>query len=174
MKNGKFEDYFRRYKNLIIKIAMDKIGNYDDALDICQQVFVSFYQNMDIVSDELVKAWLIKCTRHAISDYYRKTSREKEIFTEFSEKGIGNIAIDGEIGLAEDRLDDLDLLGKVLRTVKTVNRQWFEVLFMYCVEELSYAEMARRLNVSNTVLRARLYRARMFVKEKFGKDYRDR
>lgn len=174
MKNKKYEDYYRRYKNLIIRIAMDKTGNYDDAQDICQQVFVAFYLNMDIVPDELVKVWLIKCARHAISDYYRKVSREKETVMEFSGKEIGNVAIDGGIGLAEERLDDLNLLGTVLRTVKDANQQWFEVLFMYCIEGLSYAEMARRLGVSNTVLRARLYRARLFVKEKFGVDYRDR
>ncbi len=174
MKNKTYEDYFRRYKDLIIKIAMDKIGNYDDAQDICQQVFISFYLNMDIVPEELVKAWLIKCTRHAISDYYRKTSREKETVVEVSKNEIGNIAVDGEVELAEERLDDLNLLGKVLRAVKAVNQQWFEVLFMYCVEELSYAEMAQRLRVSDMVLRARLYRARLFVKEKFGEDYRDR
>lgn len=174
MKNEKFEDYYRKHKDLITKIAMYKIGNREDVKDICQQVFITFYMNMDVVPDELVKVWLIKCTRHAISDYYRKTSKEKETFMEFSGKEIGNVAIDGGIGLAEERLDDLNLLGKVLRTVKAVNQQWYEVLSMCCIEELSYAEMERRLNVSNTVLRARLYRARMFVKEKFGIDYRNR
>ena len=65
-------------------------------------------------------------------------------------------------------------MGKVLRAVKAVNRQWFEVLFMSCVEGLSYAEMAGRLKVPETVLRARLYRARLYIKEKFGDEYGDK
>ena len=174
MKNKKFEEYFLGYKNLIIRIAMDKIGNYDDAQEICQQVFVSFYQNMDNVSEDLVKAWLIRCTKNAIVDYYRKASREKEFVANAADSEVGNIAIDGGVEPAEVRVDCLDLMGKVLRAVKKVNQQWFEVLFLNCVEGLSYTEMASRLCVPETVLRARLYRARLFIKKKFGEDYQKR
>lgn len=174
MKNEKYEEYFRKYSNLIIKIVIDKTGDREEALDICQQVFVSFYLNMDSISEDLVKAWLVRCTKNAIIDHYRKMSREKEIITDVSDAEIGNIAVDGGIAPAEERLDDLDLIGKVLRTVKAVNQQWFEVLYMNCVEGLSYAEMAHRLEVSETVLRARLYRARLFIKKKFGEDYQKR
>lgn len=173
MKNKKFEEYFLRYKNLVMKIVMDKTGSYDDAQEICQQVFISFYQNMDNVSEKLVKAWLIKCTKNAIIDYYRKGSKERELIVDDPETEIGNIAVEGGLELCEERLDNLNLMGKVLRVVKTVNEQWFEVLFMNCVEELSYTEMAQRIGVSETVLRARLYRARLYVKEKFGKDYKN-
>lgn len=173
MKNERFEAYFRRYKNLIIKIVVDKTGDYEEALDICQKVFVSFYKNMDSISEDLVKAWLIRCTKNAIVDYYRRLSREKEYAAEVLDVEIGNVAVDGGLDFAEERLDNLNLIGKVLRTVAAVNQQWFEVLYMHCVEGLSYAEMARRSRISETVLRARMYRARLFVKEKFGEDYRE-
>ena len=172
MKNEKYETYYQRYKNFVIKIVMDKTGDYEEALDICQQVFLSFYVSMDRVSEDLVKAWLVRSTRHAIVDYYRKTSREREILVDASDAQIGNIAVDGGIESAEERLDDLELMGEVLRTVKAVNPQWYEVLFMRCVEGLSYAEMAQRAEIPETVLRARLYRARLFIKEEFGEDYR--
>lgn len=173
MKKDRFEEYFLKYKNLIIRIAMDKTGDYNVAQEICQQVFVSFYMKIDYVSEEMVKAWLIKCTKNKIIDHYRRTSREREIFMETSESELGNVAIDGGVEAAEDRLDNLDLMGKVLRAVRAVNEQWFEVLFMSCVEELSYTEMARMLEITENVLRARLYRARMFIREKFGDDYQD-
>ena len=127
MKNEKYEEYFRKYSNLIIKIVMDKTGDREEALDICQQVFVSFYLNMDSISEDLVKAWLVRCTKNAIIDHYRKTSREKEIITDISDAEIGNIAVDGGIAPAEERLDDLDLIGKVLRTVKAVHPQGVDV-----------------------------------------------
>ncbi len=174
MKNQIFEKYYLKYSNLVLRIAMDRIGNYEDAQEICQHVFIAFYQSMDDVSEDLVKAWLIRCTKNAIVDYYRRVSREKEFVANAGESEIGSIAIDGGVEPAEVRLDSLDLMGKVLREVKKVNRQWFEVLFLNCVEGLSYTEMAKRLCVSETVLRARLYRARMYVREKFGDDYQKR
>lgn len=57
MKNKRFEEYFLKYKNLVIRIVMNKTGDYQTAQEICQQVFISFYTNMDKVSPELVKAW---------------------------------------------------------------------------------------------------------------------
>lgn len=172
MKNKRFEEYFKRYNELVMKIVMDKTRSYHDAEEICQQVFISFYLNMDSVSDELVKAWLIRCTKNAIIDHYRKASKQREIIADTSGTAIGNIVAAGETELSEIRLDNLDLTGRVLRTVKAVNEQWFEVLFMSCVEGLSYAEMAEKLSVPETVLRARLYRARLFIKEKFGDEFR--
>lgn len=56
MKNKRFEEYFLKYKNLVIRIVMNKTGDYQTAQEICQQVFISFYTNMDKVSPELVKA----------------------------------------------------------------------------------------------------------------------
>ncbi len=168
--NELFEEYFLRYKNLVMKIVMDKTGSYEAAQEICQDVFVSFYKKMDRISDEMVKAWLIKTTMNAVIDYYRKTAKEKELFTAPGTE-IGNVVASNEMERAEDRLDHLDLLGKVLRTVKAVNPQWFEVLFLNCVEEMPFAEIAGKLHISETVLRARLYRARLFVREKFGDEY---
>ena len=98
MKNKKFEEYFLKYKDLIMKIVMDKTGSYDDAEEICQQVFVSFYLNMESVSEDLVKAWLIRCTKNAIIDYYRKASKQREIITDTSDAAIGNIAVDKALG----------------------------------------------------------------------------
>ena len=174
MKNKKFEEYFQKYQDFVMKIVMDKTGSYHDAEEICQQVFISFYVNMDSVSDDLVKAWLIRCTRNAIVDHYRKASKQREIIMDTTETAFGNIAVSKDTEFSEIRLDNLDLMGRVLRTVKAVNPQWYDVLFMNCIEGLSYAEMAERLGVSETVLRARLYRARLFIKEKFGDEFRDK
>lgn len=72
MKNKRFEEYFLKYKNLVIRIVMNKTGDYQTAQEICQQVFISFYTNMDKVSPELVKAWLIRSTQNAVVDYNQK------------------------------------------------------------------------------------------------------
>jgi DNA-directed RNA polymerase specialized sigma24 family protein len=42
-----------------------------------------------------------------------------------------------------------------------------------CVEGLSYAEASERLKVPEQVLRARMYRARTYIREKFGDEYQD-
>ena len=79
MKNERFEEYFVKYKNLIMRLVMNKTGDYQTAQEICQQVFTSFYANMDRISPDLVKAWLIRSTQNAIVDHLRK-NKVKERF----------------------------------------------------------------------------------------------
>lgn len=66
-----------------------------------------------------------------------------------------------------------DLAGRIFREVRAVNEQWYEVLILCCVEGMSYAEAAKKLDISESVLRARLYRARVYIKEKFGDEYKE-
>ncbi len=172
MKNKKFEEYFLQYKNLVIRMVMNKTGDYQAAQEICQQVFISLYTNMDRVAPELVKAWLMRCTQNAIIDHIRRAKIRGEIFADTSVSESGNILVEEVLDVQEERMDRQELAGRILREVRAANEQWFEMLMMYCVEGLSYPEVARRLNISVPVLRARMYRARMFIREKFGDEYR--
>lgn len=171
MKNRKFEEYFCQYKNLVIRIVMNKTGDYQTAQEICQQVFIAFYKNMDKIDPEIVKAWLIRTTQNLIIDYYRKASNKREIAVDTSISESGNVLIEGDVHLCEENLYNRELIGRIFREVRAVNEQWYEVLMLHCVEGLSYAEMAAKLNIQESVLRARMYRARIFIKEKFGEEY---
>lgn len=174
MKNGRFEEYFLQYKNLIIRIVMDRTGDYQAAQEICQQVFCSFYTNMDRVSPELVKAWLIRSTQNAVVDYIRKNKTREKHMAEASCSESGNVLIEESVELYEEKQNCRELVSRILREVRAVNEQWFEVLMMHCVEGLSYAEAAERLNISEPVLRARMYRVRSYIRERFGKEYLER
>lgn len=176
MKNRKFEQYFQQYKNLVIKMVLNKTKDYQAAQEICQQVFIALYTNMDRVAPELVKAWLIRCTQHAIIDYIRRAKTHDAIFvdvdTQIAEKG--NLIVEELLELHDERMDNQELAGRIMRTVRAANEQWYQVLMLHCVDGLSYNEIAEKLHISLPVLRARMYRARTFVREKFGDEYRNR
>ncbi len=72
MKNERFTEVYKRYNRLIIKIAYDSLKDGFAAEEICQQVFVSFYENMEKISEEHMKGWLIVAAKNALIDYVRK------------------------------------------------------------------------------------------------------
>ena len=121
-----------------------------------------------------MKAWLIRSTQNAIVHHLRKKKVKGEIFVDTTFTEQGNILVEESLELYEERRDKRELAGRIFREVRAVNEQWFEVLVMYCLEGLSYAEAAKRLHISESVLRARMYRARTYIKEKFGQEYLDR
>ena len=122
---------------------------------------------------EWKKAWLIRCAKNALTDHYRKARVRREIYTEdIPPAEVGNLLVEKSIDRQEERIDQRDLAGKILSEVRKVNVQWYDVLVLHCVEELPHAEAARRLQISETVFRARLCRARAYIRENFGEEYK--
>lgn len=176
MRNQRFEEYFLKYKNLVIRIVMDKTRDYQTAQEICQQVFVSLYKNMDKITPDLVKAWLMRCTQNAVIDYMRSNTTKKEVVsdTPISEVGEkGNTLPAESIDICEDRIANMELAGKILRDVRQVNERWYEVLMLHCIDGLSHEEAAAKLGISETVLRARLCRARAYVRKRYSDEYKE-
>ena len=100
-------------------------------------------------------------------------SKAGKIYTEdIPPAEVGNLLVEKSIDRQEERIDQRDLAGKILSEVREVNAQWYDVLVLHCVEELPHAEAARRLQISETVFRARLCRARAYVRANFGEEYK--
>ena len=176
MKLEKFEEYFLRYKNIVIRMVMKKTGDYQLAQEICQQVFVSLYLNYNTVPDDLVKAWLMRCTQNAIIDFHRKIHAKKHRHSEDTLDVLeeGNVvSATVKVLHIEESMYNKELTGRILREVKAVNELWYEALTMICIDGLTYAEAAERLNVTSEVMRARVYRARTYIRERFGKEYEE-
>lgn len=174
MKNGKFEEYFEKYKGLIIKVIMDKTSDYQLAQEICQKVFMNFYMNMNRISPDFVKAWLVRCANNAVIDHMRGAQMRREFVADITILEAGNSLMEKSVELYQERMYDRELAGRIMREVRAVNENWYEILMMCCVEGLSYTEASERLGVSEPVLRARMYRARVFIKERFGDEYKNR
>lgn len=170
-KNERFEEYFQRYKDQVIRFVMAKTGDYELAQEICQQVFCAFYIHMDTVEDDFVKAWLFRSARNAIVDYYRKTNIRNEVSLDAGSQRTESTSEEaGDMG-CEDYVINSEMIGRILREVREANERFYEVLVMICVDGMSYEEAARELNVSEQVVRTRLHRARKYVREKFGEEY---
>ena len=170
-KNIIFEQHFKRYKNLIIRVVMRKSRDYQLAQEICQQVFCSFYFHIDEIDEDLVKAWPLKCTRNALVDHLRKPSTQNEVIVKKDYQEHGNTIAHTDIDYCEKLVINQELTGRILREVRAANELWYEVLILICLYGMSHKEAPEKLNVSEQVLRARLYRARKFVREKFGDEY---
>lgn len=170
-KNKLFEKYFMEYKDLLIRVVMAKTGDYLTAEEICQQVFCIYYSHMDEIEENYVKAWLLKCTQNAIVDHFRKNALRKEVVCGNEYQETGNIVAEAKIDSYEDRVINMELTGRILKDVREVNESWYEVLVMICIDGMSHRQVAEKLHVSEQGLRARLYRARNYIRQKYGDEY---
>ncbi|MCD7737305.1 MAG: sigma-70 family RNA polymerase sigma factor [Lachnospiraceae bacterium] len=174
MRNNRFEGCFQKYQNLIMRIVLDKTSDYQLAQEILQQVFCEFYIRMDQVSPESEKAWLVRCTKNAVIDHLRGKQRWGELLVDTTTTEVGNLLVDETVTILEEQLDMQEFTKRILMEVKCVNEQWYEALTLCFVKELSYAEAAEISGVSSSVLRARVCRARAYIREKFWDEYRNK
>ncbi|MCD8336339.1 MAG: RNA polymerase sigma factor [Lachnospiraceae bacterium] len=170
MKNERFCDCYAKYQRYVIRIAYEWVKNHEAAEDISQTVFMSFYQHMDIVMPGAEKCWLFRCARNAAIDYIRRICRKPELgmdedVLEGTVNGIQGSAkaVEIEISMYHE-----DLIKRIMGELKASHPLWYETVYLICVEELSYEEASRWLGVKPGVLRSRIHRARMFVREQFG------
>ena len=168
-ENETFTEIYERYVGLIMKSVMAQTNDLELAMEICQQTFVNFYQHMDSLALEFAKAWLMHVSKNLLIDYWRKASTRNEFLKE--EESVDDCADITATDDIEKQCTDKIFLCSLLEDLKEENELWYEVIDHICIREEKCEEAAKQLGVSAAVLRARLYRARRYIQNKYGDDY---
>jgi RNA polymerase sigma-70 factor (ECF subfamily) len=63
------------YKDEVFSYVLRILGNYDDAMDITQEVFYKLYKNLNKIDENKVKNWLFKVCHNLIIDIFRKQKK---------------------------------------------------------------------------------------------------
>ena len=156
--SGQFESIVEAYADDLYRYAYYLCGNRHNAEDLVQETFAigwrAFHQLREI---NAAKAWLIKTMRR---EHYKRTSVADTL-------GLEDVA---EIDFAAtdaplDHGDRLDVESK-LRALPVVSR---EVLILQLLFGYSTSEISQLLNIGETAVCSRLYRARARLVEKNNK-----
>ncbi len=73
IKREKFSEVYSEYYPLVFNAVYTKVGNRDDTDDICQEVFLIFYEKFNEI--ENARKWLFGTLRNVIFRYYERKSR---------------------------------------------------------------------------------------------------
>ncbi len=76
-----FESAYNSYHPVMSKVAYYKVGNRYDAEDICQELFLKLYKNMDNI--ENMKKWLNAVLRNMLADFYNNNKIREEAFDDY-------------------------------------------------------------------------------------------
>lgn len=78
-KDEKFRNYYQTFYDLVSQYVFSRVGNFETAQKITQQVFYKFFQKMNEIPDSMVKAWLLFYGRSRIAKEGLRKSRKKHI-----------------------------------------------------------------------------------------------
>ena len=147
-----FTKLVETYERVIFNLALRMTGDYEDARDIAQTVFVKAYRNLPSFDPKYkFFSWIYRIGMNECLNHRAKRREEAELDPDL---------------IAEDEGDADSRAGDVLRTeaidesLMRLTVDYRVVIILRHFLELNQAEMAQILGVSEQIVKSRLHTAR--------------
>lgn len=145
-----------QYADMIRRICILHLKNYDDTQDIFQNVFLKYaLSSVVFESEEHEKAWLIRVATNACRDLLRDFFRKNTVPLE-------EISECGEEEKTENR--------EVLEAVLSLPSKYKNVVYLHYYEGYTAGENSKILGKNVNTVYTYLNRARKLLAEKLGGD----
>ena len=137
-----------RYGDMVFRLAFTRVQSRADAEDICQEVFLRWFEHAEpFSSEEHCRAWLIRvtlnCTSSLLSSsWFRRTVPLPET-------------------LQTAPQEETEVYSAVMRLSKTDRT----VIHLYYYEDMNTIETAKLMGTTDSTVRSKLSRARKRLKE---------
>ena len=146
-----WETLLARYQRLIYSIPLKSRLSLDDASDIFQSVCLKLYEKLDTLRNhERISSWLITTTTREswrVSARQRKEQQSFSVDDEGASDSLSGLATSGPLADEErELLERQQIIREGIESLPTRCRDLITMLF-YEKDELSYAEIARRMNM---------------------------
>ncbi|TKC04438.1 RNA polymerase sigma factor [Pedobacter frigoris] len=144
------EIYNRNWEGLLNYVSKITNEEHDDAQDIVQEVFVSFWNRHRHVEIANFSSWLYGAARKSAL-FYLRTSRNRTKYIESLAGYLTEISESpDELLIAKDLSDFID------KEIDTLPAKMKEVFILSRREHLSYKEIAQRLNISDKTVKKQI------------------
>jgi RNA polymerase sigma factor (sigma-70 family) len=155
-----------KYKKMVYAIAWSHLGDSDLSEDVAQETFIKAYSYLGTLRNpEAFAGWLARIARNVCGTFHRRAKRERA----FTQR-LGVLESAETVSHEDDRESLEEQLWKSFADLPVVHR---EALTLFYVEGKSTREAAVALGITEEALRARLFRARMALREQLERRLED-
>lgn len=155
-----FEEIVRAHEKVVYHMALQTLGNREDAEDAAQDVFLKAYTSLkSFRGDSKISVWLYRITNNVCIDMLRRRKDAVSLSGDDGEEG-------GEVELPDDSCDPADLAQRrdlqerLAAALQHLPQDQREAFLMRAVAELSYDEIAQTLGLDLGTVKSRIFRAR--------------
>jgi RNA polymerase sigma-70 factor (ECF subfamily) len=151
-----FEMFIRNYQNMVFSVSARIVGNLTDAEDITQEVFIKAYDRFsELRNSGTVGGWLKTVATNLSINHLNRYRARWRFFSEQTEP----VEIASEVEGESDRKEALELAIRKLPDAQRVP------LVLFHFQEMSYEEIAAKLQVSLAKVKSDLHRGRETLKK---------
>lgn len=162
-----FRLLIERYQRLVGMIVFRLVPRREDAVDLCQDVFLKVFEHLDTYRGEAeFSTWIGRIAHHTAINHLRK--RRVPSFSELpqAEPMIMNAAHSGP-GPEDHHQENLrqTLLEKEMALLPEQDRT---MLILFHQQGMNYEEIGRTLDLTVANVKSHLFRARKKLRERLG------
>jgi len=167
------EELVRQHRRSAYFLALQLLGNPDDALDVTQDALLRFLTNLhrfDI--GRPVKPWLYQIVRNRVMDLRRRQRvRRHDSIDVIVEDRPRLELVDHSVDPERDA-GQSQLRRRVWKALRQLSDKQREILVLRDYQDLSYAEIAQTLEVPIGTVMSRLHAARKRLRDHVNNDLR--
>lgn len=154
-----WEAIVRQNWRKVFNVAYKFVGRHEEAEDLTQDIFLKIFRSLETFDRRAnFQTWLISVSRNLCIDYYRSVRKEREtIDRQVTAEEVGPVSSDaGPLAALEQR----DLAALLRRALQTLPDSLRTAVMMRDIQELSYQEIAGRLQLPEGTVKSRINRGR--------------
>ena len=165
-----FENEFYPQADALYTFAYNLTYNDADADDLVQETYLKAYRFISSYHEGTnAKAWLFKILKNAFINHYRKKSKQpnkvdfEEIINYHNEEEGTNLS--GHVDLRQELYQNM-MGDEITMAVNSLPVDFRVVIFLCDIEDFSYEEISKIVDIPIGTVRSRLHRGRNMLKEK--------
>ena len=169
-----YVELVNRYRNRLINFVFRFVGTKEESEDIVQDTFVKLYEKKDYYRPiNEFSTWIFTIAFNLAKTELRKRKRRKT--SSLSDLGLENKDFDVPVQdtTDEETLDEF-ADSQIQDAIQSLQIHFRTALILRDIEELSYEEISKILDVPLGTIKSRINRARLQLQEKLKSVYNDR
>jgi RNA polymerase sigma factor (sigma-70 family) len=163
-----FEMLLKRYQTALFSFIYHFLGDYDQACDTLQQVFLQLYISLpNLRTGEPLKAWLFQVARNRCLDELR---RKRALHFSELENGSDDDelspldAMPDQAALPEELAERHDLQRLLGKAIQTLPPRFRAVVLLRYIAQLSFAEIGQSLGMPEATAKTYFQRAKPLLR----------
>ena len=165
-----FRIFIERYRKLVSHVVFRMISNISDREDICQDVFVRIYLNLNNFRyDSKLSTWAAKIAFNTALSHLQK--KKAPLYGDLSDD---NKPMEEEIiesNTPESFTENREISRKVIEEIDKMPVIYGTILSLFHLEEMSYREISEIMKLPEGTVKSYLFRARRMLKERLLRKY---
>lgn len=169
-KTASAELYEKMYDKLYF-FALKNVRSKEDAEDIVQEAFMKALESLgELNSSESFSGWIYSVTYNLCIDKMRGGKRVARFETEDDrDNAIENSALNEPVMVPEDYMQNEETKRQIKDVIDGLRPDMRSAVILYYYDQMSIAEIAETMNLSESGVKSKLYQARKKIKTKLEK-----